>query len=43
VIRLGGGLMYLTGMVIMAWNVVMTMRVGKAEPVAIPPVAAAHA
>ena len=43
VIRLGGGLMYLTGMLLMAWNTVMTIRAGKAEPVAIPPVAAAHA
>jgi cytochrome c oxidase cbb3-type subunit 1 len=43
VIRLGGGLMYLTGMLLMAWNTVMTIRAGKAEPVVIPPVAAAHA
>jgi cytochrome c oxidase cbb3-type subunit 1 len=26
VIRLSGGILYLSGMVIMAWNVVMTVR-----------------
>jgi cytochrome c oxidase cbb3-type subunit 1 len=36
VIRLLGGLLYLSGMIVMAWNVVMTVRNGKAEPVAIP-------
>jgi cytochrome c oxidase cbb3-type subunit I len=36
VIRLGGGLLYLAGMGVMAWNVVMTVRVGKPAPVAIP-------
>ncbi len=36
VIRLGGGLLYLTGMCIMAWNVVMTVRAGKAQPSPIP-------
>jgi cytochrome c oxidase cbb3-type subunit 1 len=40
VIRLGGGVMYLSGMLIMAWNVVKTVQVGKAEPVAIPAVVA---
>jgi cytochrome c oxidase cbb3-type subunit 1 len=40
VIRLGGGLLYLTGMVIMGWNTVMTMMNGKAEPAPIPMVAA---
>ncbi|MCK6432597.1 MAG: cytochrome-c oxidase, cbb3-type subunit I [Burkholderiaceae bacterium] len=42
VIRVGGGLLYLTGMVIMGWNTVMTMRAGK--PVEAPiPLAPAHA
>ncbi|NML15462.1 cytochrome-c oxidase, cbb3-type subunit I [Azohydromonas caseinilytica] len=42
IIRMLGGLLYLTGMVIMAWNTVMTVRSGKvaATPV---PLAAAHA
>ncbi|MFN7726998.1 MAG: cytochrome-c oxidase, cbb3-type subunit I [Rubrivivax sp.] len=40
VIRLGGGIMYLTGMVIMAWNVVKTVQVGQAKPAPIPLVAA---
>jgi len=43
VIRLLGGLLYLGGMLIMAWNTVMTVRAGKAEIVPVPPVAAAHA
>jgi cytochrome c oxidase cbb3-type subunit 1 len=40
VIRLAGGLLYLTGMLIMAWNVVKTATGGKYEPVPIPAVAA---
>jgi len=40
VIRLLGGLLYLSGMLIMAWNVVMTAMNGKSVPVLIPPVAA---
>ncbi|MCC9597914.1 MULTISPECIES: cytochrome-c oxidase, cbb3-type subunit I [Rubrivivax] len=40
VIRLGGGLLYLTGMVIMAWNTVMTIKSGKVVPAPIPMVAA---
>ena len=40
VIRLGGGVMYLSGMFIMAWNVVKTIQVGKVEPLAIPAVVA---
>ncbi|MGC4076196.1 MAG: cytochrome-c oxidase, cbb3-type subunit I [Rubrivivax sp.] len=40
VIRLGGGLLYLTGMVIMAWNTVMTIKSGKAVPTPIPMVPA---
>jgi cytochrome c oxidase cbb3-type subunit 1 len=43
VIRLGGGLLFLSGMVIMAWNVLMTVRSGKPAAVAIPAVAPAHA
>jgi cytochrome c oxidase cbb3-type subunit 1 len=43
VVRLLGGVLYLGGMLIMAWNVVMTVRVGKAVPAAIPMVAPAHA
>jgi len=43
VIRLLGGLLYLGGMLIMAWNTVMTIRVGKVASAAVPPVAAAHA
>jgi cytochrome c oxidase cbb3-type subunit 1 len=43
VIRLLGGLLYLTGMLIMAWNTVMTVRAGKAVMAPVPPVAAAHA
>jgi cytochrome c oxidase cbb3-type subunit I len=40
VIRLLGGVLYLTGMLIMGWNVLMTVRNGKAAPVAIPMVPA---
>ena len=40
VIRVAGGALYLTGMIIMGWNVVMTVLNGKATPVAIPAVAA---
>jgi len=43
VIRLLGGLLYLSGMLIMAWNTVMTVRAGKVAVVPVPPVAAAHA
>jgi cytochrome c oxidase cbb3-type subunit 1 len=43
VVRLLGGVLYLGGMLIMAWNVVMTVRVGKAVPAAIPMVSPAHA
>jgi cytochrome c oxidase cbb3-type subunit 1 len=42
VIRLSGGLLYLGGMLIMGWNTVMTVRSGRAAPVAIP-LAPAHA
>jgi cytochrome c oxidase cbb3-type subunit I len=40
VIRLGGGLLYLTGMVIMLWNVVMTVAGGKAVEARVPAVVA---
>jgi cytochrome c oxidase cbb3-type subunit 1 len=40
VIRVLGGVLYLSGMLIMAWNVVMTMRSGKVQQVAIPAVPA---
>jgi cytochrome c oxidase cbb3-type subunit I len=43
VIRLLGGLLYLGGMCLMAWNVVMTVRSGSAKPVPIPAPALAHA
>ncbi|MBL8360700.1 MAG: cytochrome-c oxidase, cbb3-type subunit I [Rubrivivax sp.] len=43
VIRLLGGLLYLSGMLIMGWNVVMTVRSGRAAAAPIPQVAAAHA
>jgi cytochrome c oxidase cbb3-type subunit 1 len=43
VVRLAGGLLYLTGMLIMAWNVVMTVKSGKVATAPIPAVAAAHA
>ncbi len=43
VIRLLGGLLYLSGMIVMAWNVVMTVRSGKAEAAVIPQVLPAHA
>jgi cytochrome c oxidase cbb3-type subunit 1 len=41
VIRVLGGLLYLTGMLIMGWNVLMTIRSGKVQPAPIPAVAAA--
>ena len=43
VVRLLGGLLYLAGMGVMAWNVVMTVRHGSTRAVAIPPLRAAHA
>jgi cytochrome c oxidase cbb3-type subunit 1 len=42
VIRLGGGLLYLTGMLIMGWNTFMTVKGGKAVEARIP-LAVAHA
>jgi cytochrome c oxidase cbb3-type subunit 1 len=43
VVRLLGGLLYLGGMLLMAWNVVMTVRSGSPRPMLIPAVAPAHA
>jgi cytochrome c oxidase cbb3-type subunit 1 len=43
IVRLLGGLLYLGGMLIMAWNVVMTVKGSRAVPVPIPRVALAHA
>jgi len=40
-IRMCGGLLYLGGMGVMAWNVVMTVRSGQAQPSAIPRLATA--
>jgi cytochrome c oxidase cbb3-type subunit I len=40
VIRLTGGLLYLAGMLIMAWNVVKTMQAGRSQQVRIPHVLA---
>jgi len=41
VIRVLGGLLYLSGMLIMGWNVIKTVAAGKVEPVLVP--TAAHA
>jgi cytochrome c oxidase cbb3-type subunit 1 len=43
VVRLLGGLLYLGGMVLMSWNVVMTVRSGQRVAAPVPSVAAAHA
>jgi len=43
VIRFGGGLLYLAGMVFMAYNTLMTVRGGKAVEARIPSLAATHA
>jgi cytochrome c oxidase cbb3-type subunit 1 len=40
VIRLCGGLLYLSGMLIMGWNVIKTVQAGKAVPVRVPAVPA---
>jgi cytochrome c oxidase cbb3-type subunit 1 len=42
-IRLTGGILYLTGMLIMAWNVAKTLLAGRAQDAPIPMPAAAHA
>jgi cytochrome c oxidase cbb3-type subunit 1 len=43
VVRLAGGLLYLGGMCLMAWNVVMTVRSSQVKLAPIPAVVAAHA
>ena len=43
VIRLLGGVLYLSGMLLMAWNVVMTVRSGRPEVAQVPTVNVAHA
>ena len=43
VIRVMGGVLYLTGMVIMAWNVWVTAISGRSVAVTIPAVKPAHA
>lgn len=43
VIRLAGGLLYLGGMLVMLWNVVMTARMGSAPEVRVPAPQPAHA
>jgi cytochrome c oxidase cbb3-type subunit 1 len=40
VVRLIGGVLYLGGMLVMAWNVVMTVSNGKIAAVPVPAVAA---
>ncbi|TXI21006.1 MAG: cytochrome C oxidase Cbb3, partial [Roseateles sp.] len=40
VIRLSGGLLYLSGMLVMSWNVIKTVQSGRAEQVRIPAVMA---
>ncbi|MGZ5651079.1 MAG: cytochrome-c oxidase, cbb3-type subunit I, partial [Usitatibacter sp.] len=42
-IRLAGGVLYLSGMVIMAWNVTKTMLAGRSQDAPIPGFAMAHA
>ena len=43
VVRVIGGVLYLSGMLIMAWNVTQTMLVGRAQDAPIPAGAVAHA
>ena len=43
VVRLLGGLLFLAGMLLMTWNVVMTVKSSQPRPVAIPPLRAVHA
>jgi cytochrome c oxidase cbb3-type subunit 1 len=42
-IRLLGGVLYLAGMLIMAWNMVKTLAAGRAQDAPIPAMAVAHA
>jgi cytochrome c oxidase cbb3-type subunit 1 len=43
VVRVVGGALYLFGMLVMLWNVIMTALKGRVEPVPIPAVLAAYA
>jgi cytochrome c oxidase cbb3-type subunit 1 len=43
VVRLLGGLLFLTGMLVMAWNVVKTVTSSQPRPAVIPPLRAVHA
>jgi cytochrome c oxidase cbb3-type subunit 1 len=43
VLRLIGGLLYLTGMVIMLWNTIKTVTQGRSVEVRIPTLTPAHA
>jgi len=43
VIRFSGGLLYLGGMILMAYNMFMTVRDGKEVSARIPSIASAHA
>ncbi|MEK9939638.1 MAG: cytochrome C oxidase Cbb3, partial [Methylotenera sp.] len=43
VIRMIGGMMYVSGMIIMLWNVVKTVQMGQATRARIPAVKVAHA
>jgi cytochrome c oxidase cbb3-type subunit 1 len=43
VIRLLGGVLYLSGMVVMLWNVIMTARQGRITDVPVANVSPAHA
>ncbi|MGS0755878.1 cytochrome C oxidase Cbb3, partial [Roseateles sp. GG27B] len=36
IVRLVGGLFYLSGMLVMAWNVVKTVQIGRPVPTRIP-------
>jgi cytochrome c oxidase cbb3-type subunit 1 len=42
-IRLTGGILYLTGMLIMSWNTAKTLLAGRAQDAPIPSAAVAHA
>ncbi|MGZ5088197.1 MAG: cytochrome C oxidase Cbb3, partial [Usitatibacter sp.] len=42
-IRLAGGVLYLSGMLIMAWNVTKTMLAGRSQDAPIPGFTMAHA
>jgi cytochrome c oxidase cbb3-type subunit 1 len=42
-IRLTGGILYLSGMLVMAWNVAKTLMAGRAQDAPIPVAALVHA